>query len=187
MAGSSEGRRAEFFTGRACARAAMRAFELPDYPIPSVDRRPLWPDGVVGGITHTRGFVAAAVAAPGALAALGIDVEAGSLSDDAEQKLVLTDAELATLPAHADARARAATTMFSAKESAYKALDPELAGALHPQFHDVEVALDGGRFTLDWAPRLTRAARSELPRAGLCQSSPAGVATLVWVDGPRRA
>ena len=39
------------------------------------DRAPVWPDGVVGSITHAGNFAAAAVAWAADIAALGIDLE----------------------------------------------------------------------------------------------------------------
>jgi 4'-phosphopantetheinyl transferase EntD len=39
------------------------------------DRTPVWPDGVVGSITHTGDFAAAAVAWAADIAGLGIDSE----------------------------------------------------------------------------------------------------------------
>ena len=47
-------RRAEFTTGRACAREALTSLGAPAEAVPVGEKRaPVWPDGVVGSITHT--------------------------------------------------------------------------------------------------------------------------------------
>ena len=47
-------RRVEFATGRLCARRAMAALGHARVSIPRAqDRVPIWPDGIVGSITHT--------------------------------------------------------------------------------------------------------------------------------------
>ncbi|MEV4420566.1 hypothetical protein AB0L40_11415 [Patulibacter sp. NPDC049589] len=51
-----ETRRREFVTGRACAHRALAALGVPVVPIMSgPNREPLWPEGVVGSITHGSG------------------------------------------------------------------------------------------------------------------------------------
>src|SRR5271170_2846494 len=53
----------EFTAGRLCARRALAEFGIVDFPIKVADdRRPIWPDSMVGSITHTAGFCAAVVA-----------------------------------------------------------------------------------------------------------------------------
>jgi 4'-phosphopantetheinyl transferase EntD len=69
-------RKAEFAAGRTCGRRAMRLLGLPELPIfRGDDRQPLWPDGVVGNITHCDGYCAAAVARVADFSAIGIDAE----------------------------------------------------------------------------------------------------------------
>lgn len=71
-----EGRRRAFATGRACARSALAELGIDAVAITRDARRaPQWPDGVVGSITHCRGYCAAAVARSEMLRTLGIDAE----------------------------------------------------------------------------------------------------------------
>ena len=70
-------RRREFMAGRTCARRAMVALGEQAAPIPQgKDRAPIWPQGVVGSITHTdtRCAVAVARVADG-FCSLGLDIE----------------------------------------------------------------------------------------------------------------
>src|SRR5437763_335927 len=64
-------RRAEFATGRVCARQALERLGVAVGPLlPHPDRSPAWPPGIVGSISHTDGYCAVAVAE--ATRALGI-------------------------------------------------------------------------------------------------------------------
>jgi 4'-phosphopantetheinyl transferase EntD len=96
-------RRAEFTTGRACARRALAELGVAPAAILSGDRRePLWPDGVVGAITHCAGFRAAAVGRATDYRSIGIDAEP-------DEPLVDGILELVSLPAERDQLRRAAS------------------------------------------------------------------------------
>lgn len=142
-------RRQEFVCGRACAHAAMRALGLDDAPIPmSGIREPVWPQGVVGSIAHTR-EVAAAVVCRGADAeAVGIVLERADAGLDASlRRLVLTPDEVVHLATVSSADERSPVALFSAKECVHKVVAPQLAYQLALQ--DIEIVLDlaSSRFT----------------------------------------
>jgi len=117
-------RQLEFATVRHCAREGLQRLGLPPAAILR-DRfgAPLWPSGVVGSMTHCRGFRAAAVAHAGDITALGIDAQPvkalppgvfARISGPGEQELVTqlkTDEPGIVWD----------TLLFSAKESLYKA------------------------------------------------------------------
>jgi len=122
-----EKRRREFATGRACARAALERLGLPPLPIRSGEKgEPLWPDGVVGSITHCDGYRAGAVARRAEVLTLGIDAEPhaplpeGLLPDIAvpEERPHLAELRRERPGVHWD------RLLFSAKESVYKAWFP---------------------------------------------------------------
>lgn len=143
-----EKRRREFATARACARRALGELGREPVAIPSGARgEPLWPDGVVGSITHCRGYRGAAVAPAADLAAIGIDAEpneplpqglVGDVAGEQERR------RLAELDA-AEPAVRWDRLLFSAKESVYKAWFP-LAGRWLG-FEDAIVQLDPVRRT----------------------------------------
>lgn len=147
-------RRREYLAGRISAGYALGQLLGPDASQGEIvgddDDVPRWPEGVVGSISHGAGFGYAAVAAAHRYRGLGVDVErvvsaqqAGRLGarvlNEREMSLRrggsgdLTEAEMFTL-------------VFSAKESAYKALFPRYRRVLG--FSDVELerreAGDGG-------------------------------------------
>jgi 4'-phosphopantetheinyl transferase EntD len=127
MARAVDKRRREFATGRDCARRALGRLGVTAGPLLAGDRgEPIWPGGVVGSITHCRGYRGCAVARATEMVALGIDAEphkplpdglvekvAGAEERSALEELGRTD------PAIAWDR-----LLFSAKEAVYKAWYP---------------------------------------------------------------
>ena len=121
-------RQAEFLAGRFCARAALqRLAGIACVPPIGEDRAPVWPAGICGSITHSRGQAAAIVAHTRHWRGLGLDLE-NLLSDERAARLaaeILTPAELkrlATTPS--EQQALLVSLTFSAKESLFKALYP---------------------------------------------------------------
>jgi 4'-phosphopantetheinyl transferase EntD len=142
-------RRREFAAGRACARAALEALGIADFPLRSgPDRSPLWPAGVVGSLSHCADFCGVAVARHGAIAGLGLDVERARPLQDRVAAMICTEAErdrLARLPNLPFGLW--AMVVFCAKEGTYKCFYP--LARMHLDFHDVEVDPDpaAGSFT----------------------------------------
>lgn len=151
MARSPEARRREFATARACARAALARLGLPAVPLlPGLRGAPLWPEGVVGSITHCVGYRAAAVALTGDVVSLGIDAEPNeALPDDGMLDLISLGEERARLAELAVAMPTICwdRLLFSAKESVYKTWFPLARCWL--DFGSAEVAIDAdeGVFT----------------------------------------
>jgi 4'-phosphopantetheinyl transferase EntD len=116
-------RRLEFATGRVCARQAIAALGRPPVSLPrGPDRVPVWPGDLVGSITHTKDWVAAAVARRDqGFAAIGIDIEpATALPPDLWPSVCATE-ELERLAANSDmAPGLAAHVIFCMKEAAFK-------------------------------------------------------------------
>ena len=142
VAGSTEARRREFAAARACARQALAALGLPEAPIlRGAKREPLWPQGVVGSITHCRGYRAAAVARAAVFLTLGIDAEIAEALPEGVERYVLGDEERVWL-SRAPGGVPWGRVMFSAKESVYKAWFPLTGRWLG--FDDAIVRIDPG-------------------------------------------
>ena len=142
-------RQREFATGRRCARALLQQLGCANQPLlRGEDHLPIWPEGVVGSISHTRSVCAVGVARRKAVAAVGLDVEDDA---DLERDLwpeICTADELRWLDRQLAAdRGRLARLFFSAKECVHKLQYPEARVDL--EFHDVEVEIDlsRGRFS----------------------------------------
>ncbi|NTF35018.1 4'-phosphopantetheinyl transferase family protein [Rhizobium skierniewicense] len=119
-------RKSEFLAGRYCAHRALEAFDVaPELIGIGQGRSPVWPDGVVGSISHCDGYAIAAAAGKDSLLSVGIDVE-DIVSPEIQQTLsksIINDDELFLL--NQDAPAELVFTMiFSAKESFFKAVYP---------------------------------------------------------------
>ncbi|MFN3216726.1 MAG: 4'-phosphopantetheinyl transferase [Acidimicrobiales bacterium] len=147
VASVAPGRFRDFVLGRRCARLAVEGLGLEPAPILVGERRqPLWPAGVVGAITHTEGYVAAAVARADEVASIGIDAEADErLPDGVERRIVRPDEQ--RLLGLDDVGVTAVDRLiFSAKEAVYKAWFPLTGEWLG--FLDARLELDpqGRRF-----------------------------------------
>jgi len=135
-------RQHEFATGRRLAYELLAQLGSPDYALlADADRTPLWPAGIVGSISHSRGLCVVALAKRSALAGLGVDVEAADGVRPELWRRVLGRDEERWLRARplADQRGLAAV-FFSAKEATYKAVFPLTRVRLG--FHDVALELD---------------------------------------------
>jgi 4'-phosphopantetheinyl transferase EntD len=134
-------RQREFAMGRACAHAALERLGIHGVPILSGARRePLWPDGVVGSISHTDGMCAAAVASASKYQGIGIDLEPDrplppeiASAVCSKEELVALERTLAFDPL------LIARLVFSAKESVYKCQYPSTQAWLG--FDDVQIRL----------------------------------------------
>ncbi|GHD57434.1 4'-phosphopantetheinyl transferase family protein [Jeongeupia chitinilytica] len=144
LAGAALKRKVEFLAGRYCARDALRQAGHDGEAALAVgdDRAPQWPAGWVGAITHSHGTALAAVAPAALQAGLGIDVEPWVDAARAERlrDQVGTTAEWQHLPA-GTSEAEWFTSVFSMKESLFKALYPQVRRYFG--FHDAEVVAAG--------------------------------------------
>ncbi len=164
LRGAVRKRHIEHLAGRWCAREALRRHH-PHHACFVVhtddERAPVWPDGLVGSITHTQGFASAAVARREDFHGLGIDTEQRFTLDRAQRlhELIAAPGERARLLTVAELpEADAITVMFSAKESLYKCLHPTVRRYFG--FHAAElVELGAGRFVV----RLREALSPALP------------------------
>ena len=159
-----EKRRREFSAGRYCARQALRALGCEDTPImPDQNGAPLWPQGIVGSITHSTTHAAAAIAQDSRLRGLGIDMETVSRVSPAITNKILTESELTTLQCHPDPaeQQRLLALLFSAKESIYKCLHPLLQCRIGFEDARIECEPDQSSITIVLCPRI----QSALPGA----------------------
>jgi 4'-phosphopantetheinyl transferase EntD len=134
----------EFAAGRLCARRALAEFGIVDFAIEVAgDRQPIWPDSMVGSITHTAGFCAAVVGERRMVGALGLDSEVvGDVNAEIWPRVGVPaeTAWLRTLPA--SQQPAAMTLIFSAKEAFYKCQYPLARERL--DFQDVRVEAGWG-------------------------------------------
>ena len=125
----------EFATGRVLARRALARLGRTPTAIPvGPDRAPVWPDDVLGTITHTRSLCAVACSTPERVRSLGLDVERVRDMKPGLAERILRPEELES---RGD---RPTLAYFCAKEAVYKCQHP-LSGQFL-EFQDVSIEFD---------------------------------------------
>lgn len=139
-------RHRQFSLGRSCAHRALAALGFPPAPIlVGAHGEPLWPQGIVGSITHSDGYCGAAVARATRFAGIGIDAEVNDALPNDVLTLISNDLErkqIAALPKQEISWDR---VLFSIKESIYKAVFPTIQRWLG--FEDASVTIYPGKVT----------------------------------------
>jgi 4'-phosphopantetheinyl transferase EntD len=117
-------------------------------PNSACHRGPRWPQGIVGSITHCKGFVGAVVAPAHALHAIGFDAErADPLALDLIPS-VCTAREIAWVESQQIAPSIDwPKVIFSAKEALHKCVSPSTGRML--DFRDVTLLIDPDRLTFE--------------------------------------
>jgi 4'-phosphopantetheinyl transferase EntD len=150
-------RRQEFAAGRACARLLLARFGVVDFALRvGDDREPLWPDALVGSVTHTGDFCAVVVAEKMFLSSVGIDSEISGGVKPPLWRHICTVPEIAWLGTlEVSEQCAAATLLFSAKEAFYKSQYPLTRQKL--DFQDATVDVEWGSSSGSFAVRAPRA------------------------------
>jgi 4'-phosphopantetheinyl transferase EntD len=158
-----ERRRTYFALGRAAAREALEELDLPGVAIGrGAAGEPLWPDGIVGAITHAGDTAVALVGRKSEYAGLGVDVEELVRGPSARAaRLVCRPTEMEW--ADVETGTRRLTMLFSAKEAVFKAVFP--IARVWLGFADAELAWVGERCGFD--ARLLKSAGPSYPEGSV--------------------
>ena len=129
-------RKNAFSSGRYAVHLAQNELGLEPSEILAIGRRPIWPAGQVGAITHSNDFAAAIVSCD--LLSVGLDIERlGRIKEKLYDKF-FTPSELASINDMTDWEVE--TIIFSAKESIYKAI--YFIVQRYVKFKEVELTLN---------------------------------------------
>lgn len=180
-------RQADFLAGRVMASVAQAAFALPIEQISvGPDRAPVWPAGLSASLSHGNDRVAC-LATPNDRKLVGVDLEDFASGDlltaILAECLQPTERRAATAQSHLTLDA-AATLLFSAKETIFKALYP----VVQRFFGFEKVVLSGcvAGETLEF--ELIETLHPQLPAGfsfGVCSRlSSRGVLTWLVMDSP---
>jgi len=152
-------RQHEFATGRLLARKLLASFGHPDVSIlKEEDRIPIWPDGIVGSISHSEGLCGAVVADAKAYAGLGLDLEPDRAVDRDIERVVCRDLEHDWVRAAGEEEhGRRCRIVFSVKEAVYKAFYPRTRTFWSFQDVTVDIDLAGETFRADLPESADRA------------------------------
>lgn len=140
---SVEKRKKEFSAGRACARKVLHQLGIDHYPLlADRERVPLWPENILGSISHTEGSCLAVATKKGRLQGIGIDVERINRSVYDIKRMICVPTELDFLARlNCDEKQLSYLMLiFSAKESVYKALYP--SRRMPFEFNDFRIRID---------------------------------------------
>ena len=122
-------RKADFLAGRCMIKAAQNLLGLVDAQIGiGENRAPIWPDDRRGSLSHTHGLVASFLTSRQNVS-LGVDVETIATGNSAKaiRQQVLSQDERKMIDAADDwPQNMLATLAFSAKETLFKALYPQV-------------------------------------------------------------
>ncbi len=139
--GAVEKRKREFRAGRNAAREALAKLGFKGNPVIRKDqrRRPLWPAGTVGSITHTDGLCIAVAALGERYQGVGIDAERSTALSEGLRAKICTVDELAWAGAqsrqtHIDWH----KVLFCTKEAVFKLLNPVYCQEM--AFRDINVS-----------------------------------------------
>lgn len=136
-------RRHEVTTTRSCARRALAELGVEPVAIPRGERgEPVWPDGIVGSMTHCTGYRAAVVARARDAVTVGIDAEPHDKLPDGVLDVVALPEETEHVKhlSTVDGSVHWDRILFSCKESVYKAWFPVAREWLG--FEDAQLTFD---------------------------------------------
>ncbi len=138
-------RQLEYAAGRIAARKAIEATgHNSEFPKTGDARQPLWPNGLVGSISHTDAIAVAVVALLDNFDGVGLDVERMQEIDLSTAEQFLTQRELTSLADSAnDIERFALLRAFSYKEALYKCVYPKIQKYI--DFLEVELDYHEGR------------------------------------------
>ena len=153
-----EKRYAEFIHGRHTARLALQQIGCPQAAIgKGKSREPLWPQHIVGSISHTLHCAAAAVTFDNKYLGVGVDMEPSKQLEEKLFKAICRPEELALFdrenltPRAAGERAK---LLFSIKESIYKCLWPSVQSFI--DFTEMQIELNESKQSYTAIPHTTK-------------------------------
>ena len=131
-------RKSEFVAGRYLAKKALIDLGVNTTQVAiGENRAPVWPNSFIGSISHSQGFAICAVANTSDIKRIGLDVENYLEAKVAKDILptVLIESEYPWVGTKNNPNPQVFTLIFSAKESLFKALYPEVG-----HYFDFDVA-----------------------------------------------
>jgi 4'-phosphopantetheinyl transferase EntD len=118
-------RQNDFAVGRLCAKKALSALGIENFPVLMNPKgAPIWPAGVSGSISHAKGCCAAVVAQIQDGESLGLDIEEISRIKESIWEYAFCPEEIVWLRTQSTESPKWASVIFAAKEAFYKAQYP---------------------------------------------------------------
>ncbi|WP_079071746.1 4'-phosphopantetheinyl transferase family protein [Streptomyces yokosukanensis] len=172
-------RRLEFLAGRLAARRALGAVGLDCGEIPRAGRLPVFPPGRAASISHSSGVAVAVARAPGRDTPLGCDLELRPLPAAAARLVLREDEEELLRGTGPKAVPWSVTSLFSAKEAAWKALHGSGAADGLSGLRDLRAARHPNGLRVE-----ARSAAAPALRVRVIEAGPGFFSTVLgWADG----
>ncbi|RZT99024.1 4'-phosphopantetheinyl transferase EntD [Advenella incenata] len=133
-------RKAEFLAGRIAALCALKNIGIENFPIEiRKNRVPLWPQGIVGSISHTCNRAVSVVSLTSEIKNIGVDIENIMSIENASKvcSYIASRKEYELLMSTNFSFELCSTILFSAKETLFKAIYP--VANIFFDFVDVEL------------------------------------------------
>lgn len=115
-------RKAEYLAGRICAKNSLLELGLKNQVLPSSNREPIWPEKIIGSISHSKNIAISIVTDKTFCSGVGVDVEDLVKDNEYLGMLPLIFSEFELIEYQNQINADFFTLIFSAKESFYKAV-----------------------------------------------------------------
>ncbi|NDJ58135.1 4'-phosphopantetheinyl transferase superfamily protein [Enterobacteriaceae bacterium 4M9] len=179
LAGAVIKRRAEYLAGRWCSQQLLTAHQITGVVERSPQGAPRWPGRVFGSISHAENQALAVAVCDTAAWRIGVDTELFDRQTMLETASEVTDAdERALLEQYMQDIAPGILLAFSAKESLYKALWPEVQAFFGFDAASL-VAVGDGVFTLELNQTLAPALQAGQRFGGCWQYDAPFITTLI--------
>lgn len=137
----------EFLAGRFAAQCTLNALGVSgEAVLRGKAGEPIWPEGVVGSITHCKGYVAAATGVSALYASIGIDVEIRKILPEETIPYIFNRLDIDKYKDKIYGNI-VGSIMFSAKESVIKAYYFLNKKIIH--FNDISIILNDEHYTFD--------------------------------------
>lgn len=141
----------EFATARYLAKLAQLDLGLQPQSVLKNGRRPVWPKGLQGSITHSPTLAGCAVTRDGTILGLGLDLEKNGRIDPNLYRMLFTCGERALLRGDGvSGLADLPTALFSAKEAVFKAVNPTVGLMIDYCEVSIRVHLSGRAFRAEY-------------------------------------
>lgn len=143
--GCDDARRKEFVAGRNLARLLLSRLKAEDGPLlRKADGSPLWPNGIVGSISHKSAVCGVLATASEEYSSLGLDIE---IPEDLEADIwnvFSTPKELEQYQNTNFTQGQFANVLFSAKEAVFKAICQQHTALSPPNWRDLVITISQG-------------------------------------------
>ena len=181
-------RRNEFVAGRTCAREALHALGYPATALPvEEDRRPAWPDGVVGSIAHSGEWATAIAVDRGRFAGIGVDPEQDEPLEKDLYAMVLRPEERQLLSQSTNPDFSAvdvAKLIFSIKEASYKAVSHRIGRWVDFQDASVSITFEDREFVTSFLSSAVTTDEPLTSARGTFGHAEGYVVTVAYLPGP---